>query len=97
MLPVAPKTPLCLFVNTYLKDDPKVKANPKLFDTFMPPEEHYFRCTNYKGTKFNIDTMTRDATDMVSTPFANYVELNAYLNKMGAIFQKEVLSKVGKK
>lgn len=109
-LPVAPSTPLCIFVNAYtgkyldvasgkLVDDPAVKANPKLLGQIVlpvSPKYYYWRCTNPKNIKYNIPVTSPSATDFIGTPYDNYVEMNAYLNKMAAVFQKEVLSKVGK-
>lgn len=96
-LPKPPTTPLCLFVNTYAdKEDPAVKANPKLLGQVMPAEKHYFRCRNHKSTKFNIPVSSPSATNIVGTPYNDYVELNSYMNKVADIFTKEFLNKVGK-
>ena len=110
-LPIAPTTPLCVFVNTYtgeklnlkslkLEPDPLVKANPKLLGQIVNPvsgEHYYWRCRNHKSTKFNIPVISPSATNFVGTPYNDYVEMNAYLNKMAEVFKKEYLNKVGGK
>lgn len=96
-LPLPPTTPLCIFVNTYAdKADPDVVKNPKLLGQLMPAEKYYFRCINQKHTKYNIYVTSPSASNMIATPYKDYLEMNAYLNKLADVFQKEVLSKIGK-
>lgn len=52
------------------------------------------RCINYKQTKYTIPIGKADK--YVCTPSEDYLEMNAYLNKMADIFKREVLQKVGK-
>lgn len=52
------------------------------------------RCINYKQTKYDVPMQKADK--YVCTPSKDYLEMNAYLNKMADIFKKEVLQKVGK-
>jgi hypothetical protein len=95
-LPLAPKTQLCVFTNTFLLDDPAVVKDPKLAGQIMPPERHYFRCRNGNSTKYNISVTSPSATNIIGTPYKDYLELNAYYVKVATVMQKEVLSKVGK-
>lgn len=52
------------------------------------------RCINYKQTKYTVPLSKADK--YVCTPSEDYLELNAWLNKMADVFKKEVLQKVGR-
>lgn len=96
-LPVAPRTSLCVFTNTYLKDSPEVKAQPKLEGKVMPPEKHFFRCRNSSSTKYNIPVTSESADKMIATPYADYLEMNAYYKKLADVFTKELNARTGGK
>lgn len=84
-LPMPPKTSLCMFVN---KDD---AGKP------LKPTEYYFMCINHKQVRYEILVTSDSADKMIATPYLDYLEMNAYLDKMAKVFQKEFLNKIGKK
>ncbi len=86
-LPKPPNTPLCIYDN-YSKDTKTGKDYSK---------NPVFHCAAASGTEFEIAWNSPSAKNMVSTPHDDYVRLNAYYKKLFDIFEKEFLSKVGKK
>lgn len=67
-------------------------AAPKTRICLINAEKKSLRCINYKKTKY--DVSIEKADKYVCTPSEDYLELNAYLNKMADIFREEVLKKV---
>lgn len=67
---------------------------PKTRICLVHAEKKKLRCINYKQTKY--DVPIEKADKYVCTPSDDYLEMNAYLNKMADIFKREVLQKVGK-
>jgi hypothetical protein len=67
---------------------------PKTRICLINARTNSLRCINYKQTKYNVPVSKADK--YVCTPGKDYLELNAYLNKMADIFRKEVLNKVGR-
>lgn len=90
-MPKPPSTPLCLFTNVHTNKDA-----PELLGKLLEPKDMYFRCTNAKGTKYNISVSSPSADKIVGTPYVDYVELMAYYNKLAEVFKKEFLNKVGR-
>lgn len=67
---------------------------PKTRICLINAKKNNLRCINYKQTKYDVPIAKADK--YVCTPSEDYLELNAYLNKMADVFKKEVLQKVGK-
>lgn len=67
---------------------------PKTRICLINAEKGYLRCINYKQTKYTVPLSKADK--YVCTPSEDYLELNAWLNKMADVFKKEVLQKVGR-
>lgn len=66
---------------------------PKTRICLINAQEKSLRCINYQKTKYTIPV--EQADKYVCTPSEDYLELNAYINKMADIFKNEVLKKVG--
>lgn len=66
---------------------------PKTRICLVDAKKNSMRCINYKQTKYTVPISKADK--YVCTPGEDYLELNAYLNKMADVFKREVLQKVG--
>lgn len=66
---------------------------PKTRICLVNAKKNVMRCINYKQTKYTVPIAKADK--YVCTPGKDYLELNAYLNKMADVFKREVLQKVG--
>lgn len=67
---------------------------PKTRICLINAKENSLRCINYKQTKYSVPVGKADK--YVCTPSEDYLELNAYINKMADIFKREVLQKVAR-
>lgn len=67
---------------------------PKTRICMIHAAKNKLRCINYAQTKYDVPVSKADK--YVCTPSKDYLELNAYLNKMADVFKHEVLGKVGK-
>ena len=67
---------------------------PKTRICLVNAKKKSLRCINYKQTMYDVPIAKADK--YVCTPSKDYLELNAYLNKMADIFKKEVLTKVAR-
>lgn len=67
---------------------------PKTRICLINAETSSLRCINYKQTKYTVPVAKADK--YVCTPSEDYLELNAYINKMADIFKKEILQKVSR-
>lgn len=62
----------------------------------MPPARHFFRCRNSSSTKYDISVLSKSADKFIATPYPDFLEMNAYYNKVATVMTKELNSRIGK-